>query len=224
VEDYLSEREQVDRIRQWWKENGAWIIIGLGGGLLAIAGWNWWQNYQQERATQASALYSVVAEAAMEDRVDEVRLGVERLAAGHAGSPYLQHARMALAAASVRSGDMDAAIAELEQVLADAADAQLRQVARLRLARVVLATGDSDRALELARGADDGAFAAALLEIEGDALAARGEDTAAREAYQQAIAAAQGTPGIIDEAFVQLKLEALAPGVAGDAEAGGETS
>ncbi|NGX14804.1 tetratricopeptide repeat protein [Wenzhouxiangella sp. XN24] len=232
MEDYLSEREQVDRIRQWWKENGAWIIVGLGGGLLALAGWNWWQNYQEERAAQASALYSVVAEAAMEERVDEVRLGVERLASGHAGSPYLQHARMALAAASVRFGDTDAAIAELERVLADAADPQLRLVARLRLARVVLATGDQDRALELARGADGGAFAAALLEVEGDALAARGEDAAARDAYEQAIAAGQGAPGIIDEAFVQLKLEALGQGVPGaadaaadaDADVGGETS
>lgn len=224
MEDYLSEREQVDRIRQWWKENGAWIIVGLGGGLLALAGWTWWQNYQEERAEQASAIYSVVAEAAMEERVNEVRLGVERLAAGHAGSPYLQHARLALAGVSVRSGETDVAIEELEQVLADAADPQLKLVARLRLARVVLATGDHDRALQLVRGTEGGAFAAALLEVEGDALSARGDQAEAREAYQQAIAASVDAPGIIDEAFVQLKLEALGAAGPSDADAGGETS
>jgi hypothetical protein len=92
VDEYLSEREQVDRIRQWWKENGAWIIVGIGGGVLALAGWNWWQGYQLERAEQASAIYSVVAEAAVEGRLDEVRAGVDRLEAGHGSSPYLQHA------------------------------------------------------------------------------------------------------------------------------------
>lgn len=224
MEDYLSEREQVDRIRQWWKENGAWIIVGLGGGLLALAGWTWWQNYQEERAEQASAIYSVVAEAAMEERVNEVRLGVERLAAAHAGSPYLQHARLALAAVSVRSGETDVAIGELEQVLADADDPHLKLVAQLRLARVVLATGDHDRALQLVRATDGGGFAAALLEVEGDALAARGDQAEAREAYRQALEASQEAPGLIDEAFVQLKLEALGPGAASDPDAGGEAS
>jgi hypothetical protein len=66
VDEFLSEREQVDRIRQWWKENGAWIIVGVGGGVLALAGWNWWQGYQLQRAEQASAIFSVVTEAALE--------------------------------------------------------------------------------------------------------------------------------------------------------------
>ncbi|HRO88851.1 MAG TPA: tetratricopeptide repeat protein, partial [Chiayiivirga sp.] len=116
MDEFLSEREQVDKIRQWWKENGAWIIVGVGGGILALAGWNWWQNYQLERAEQASAIYSVVADAAIEGRVEEARVGVEQLAAGHAGSPYLQHGRLALAAASVRAGEVAGAITPLEQV------------------------------------------------------------------------------------------------------------
>jgi predicted negative regulator of RcsB-dependent stress response len=212
VDEYLSEREQVDRIRQWWKENGAWIIVGIGGGILALAGWNWWQNHKLERAEQASAIYSVVAEAAMEGRVEEVRVGVEQLSAGHGSSPYLQHARLALAAASVRAGDLEGAIGQLEQVLDNARDPQLKLVARLRLARLLVTEGDADRALTLVRGVDAGAFAPALLELEGDVLASRGDAAGARDAYRKALASAESFIGVIDDEFVRLKLEALDDG------------
>lgn len=216
MDEYLSEQEQVDRIRQWWKQNGAWIIVGIGGGILALAGWNWWQNYQLQRAEQASAIYSVVAEAAMEGRIDEVRLGMEQLEAGHGSSPYLHHGRLALAGALVRSGDFDGAIRLLEQVMGGTRDPQLQRVARLRLARVLLSAGEAERALNLVRGVEAGAFAAPFLELQGDALSARGDKSGASEAYRQALTAAGPLGGIIDEEFVRLKLEALTAGSGGD--------
>jgi predicted negative regulator of RcsB-dependent stress response len=212
VDDYLSEREQVDRIRQWWKENGAWIIVGIGGGVLALVGWNWWQSYSLQRAEQASAIYSVVAEAAREGRVEEVRIGVERLEAGHGSSPYLQHGRLALAAAMTRTGNIEAAIGQLEQVLGDTRDPQLALVARLRLARLLAAEGQEQRALSLVRDVEAGAFAPSFFEVEGDVLARRGDHEGAREAYRRALAGAEALGPIIDREFVQLKLEALEQG------------
>lgn len=216
MDDYLDEREQVDRIRQWWKENGAWIIIGVGGGLLALAGWNWWQGYQLQRAEQAAAIYSVVSEAAMEERADAVRIGLEQLESEHSGSPYLQHARLALAGVLARAGDFGAAVEQLQPVLDGAEDPQLRLIARLRMARALLAAGELERALELARGGEPGVFAAPLREVEGDVLAQQGDAAAAKAAYEAALADAAEHPGVIDEALVQLKLQALgAPAAAG---------
>ena len=220
MEDYLTEREQVDRIRQWWKENGAWIIVGVGGGLLALAGWNWWQGYQLERAEQASAIYAVIAEAAMEERIDEIRVGVERLESAYDGSPYLQHGRFALAGALARAGEFAPAADQLQQVLEGADDPQLRLIARLRLARVLLAAGENERALETVRSGETGVFAAPLREVEGDILAAQGDAAGARAAYQAALEGATEHAGIIDEALVQLKLEALG----GAVPAGGDAS
>jgi predicted negative regulator of RcsB-dependent stress response len=209
VDDYLTEREQVDRIRQWWKENGAWIIVGVGGGVLALAGWNWWQGYQLQRAEQASAIYAVVSEAAMEERIDEIRVGVERLESAHGGSPYLQHGRLALAGALARAGEFAPAADQLQQVLDGAEDPQLRLIARLRLARVLLASGEEQRALDVARGGEPGVFAAPLREVEGDILAAQGDSAGARAAYESALESTTEYPGIVDETNVRLKLEAL---------------
>lgn len=214
MDEFLTEREQVDRIRQWWKENGAWIIVGIGGGVLALAGWNWWQGYQLERAEQASAIYSVMAEAAVEGRLDDVRVGVDRLAAGHGSSPYLQHGRLVLAASLARVGEIDAAIEQLEQVLSDTGDPQLALIARLRLARLLAAEGEEDRSLSLVRGVEAGAFGPALREVEGDVLAARGDLEAAREAYRQALAGAESLGPVIDTEFVRLKLQSLEGGPA----------
>jgi predicted negative regulator of RcsB-dependent stress response len=219
VDDYLTEREQVDRIRQWWKENGAWIIVGVGGGVLALAGWNWWQGYQLQRAEQASAIYAVIAEAAMEERIDEIRVGVERLESAHGGSPYLQHGRFALAGALARAGEFATAADQLQQVLDSADDPQLKLIARLRLARVLLAAGEPERALEMARGGAPGVFAAPLREVEGDILAAQGDAAGARAAYEAALEGAAEHAGIIDEAHLQLKLEALGGGVAAGSDA-----
>lgn len=211
MDDYLSEREQVDRIRQWWKQNGAWIIVGVGGGLLALVAWNWWQGYQLERAEQASAIYSVVTAAVLDERTDEIRLGVERLEANHGSSPYLQHGRLALAGALAREDEFEPAIQQLEQVMDEARDQELKLVARTRLARLLLSAGQPDRALQLVRGVDAGAFTAPLREIEGDVLAAHGDDAGARAAYLAALEGAAQYGGIVDEALVSLKLAALAP-------------
>lgn len=209
VDDYLSEREQVDRIRQWWKENGAWIIVGIGAGILSLVSWNWWQAYKLDRAEQASAIFSTLIGAAEQGRIDDIRLGVEQLAAGHGSSPYLQHGRLALAAALVNGGEASDAIALLEQVMEDARDPQLALVARLRLARLLAAEGDDERALQLVRGVDAGAFGPALLDVEGDILAARGDTAGARDAYRGALEGAQDFEAILDREFVRLKLEAL---------------
>lgn len=219
MDEYLSEREQVDRIRQWWKDNGAWIIVGVGVGVLSLASWNWWQGYQMKRAEQASAIYAELAEAVVEERMDDVRNGVERLAAGHGSSPYLQHGRLVLAAVLVREGDLEAAIRELEQVLADARDPQLALVARLRLARLLVAKGDEERALSVVREGDAGAFSPAFLEVEGDALAAGGDPEGARDAYRRALEDAATLGPVIDQELVQLKLEALAPGAGAGSDA-----
>jgi hypothetical protein len=118
VEDYLSEREQVDRIRQWWKENGAWIIVGIGGGVLSLAGWNWWQGYQLERAEQASAIYSVAAEA--DTRAASTRCAPAWTAWRRATvpRPTCSTAGWCWRRRWSRAGDPEWAIAALEQVLA----------------------------------------------------------------------------------------------------------
>ena len=213
MEEYLSEKEQIERIRAWWKENGAWIVIGIGVGVLGLAGWNWWKAHKIEQAEQASAIYSTLTQAASAGRTDAARAELDRLAADFGSTPYVDQGRLALAGAFVLAGDPTQAMSLLEDVMDGADDPELSLVARLRLARLLASAGEGDRALTVASFGDAGPFGSALAEVRGDVLAGRGDVEGARAAYQEALdGVAEG--GVIDEAFVRMKLEALGGGAA----------
>jgi predicted negative regulator of RcsB-dependent stress response len=216
VDEYLSEKEQIERIRAWWKENGAWIIVGIGVGVLGLAGWNWWKAYKIEQAEEASAIYATLSTAASSGRTDAARAELDRLQADYSGTPYPQQGRLALAAALVLAGETAEATALLETAMAATDDPELALVARLRLARLLASSGEGDRALEVAGVDDAGTFAAALAEVRGDVLAGRGDVEGARQAYREALAGV-ALGGVIDEAFVRMKLEALGGAGEGDA-------
>ena len=55
MDEYSSEKEQIEEIKQWWKDNGTFIITGLVVGFGALGGWKYWQAYKEQRAATASA-------------------------------------------------------------------------------------------------------------------------------------------------------------------------
>jgi predicted negative regulator of RcsB-dependent stress response len=227
VDEYLSEKEQVERLRAWWKENGLWIIGGLVAGVLLLVGWNAWQDYRLRQSEEASVIYATLAEATANGRTEDARAQLDRLAEDYAGTPYLQQGRLALASALVRAGSLGEAEPLLSAVMKEAGsdDEELALVARVRLARLLAAQGESVRALAMTDAGDDaGAFSAALQEVRGDILADLGDTAKAREAYERAISA--GATGAVDAEFVRMKLRALGPpeAAAGDAAETGEAS
>ena len=56
MDDYLSDKEQVERLRQWWRENGWFLIGGVALGGLAIVGYNQYFAYQDRQGEGAAEL------------------------------------------------------------------------------------------------------------------------------------------------------------------------
>jgi predicted negative regulator of RcsB-dependent stress response len=46
VDEYLSDNEQVERLRTWWRENGWFVIGGVALGFLALFGWRQYGEYR----------------------------------------------------------------------------------------------------------------------------------------------------------------------------------
>ena len=46
MSDYLSDEEQVERLKSWWSENGTSLLASLLVAVLGIAGWNYYGSYQ----------------------------------------------------------------------------------------------------------------------------------------------------------------------------------
>ncbi len=126
METYRTEEEQVEAIKHWWRENGKSTVLGVAIALSLVFGWRGWNNYQADRAAEASVLYEnlLQADAAVQSNGSK-RETAEHLAKtlkdGFAGHSYAQYAALIQAKYAVNDGDYDAAEAELNWVLAQGA-------------------------------------------------------------------------------------------------------
>lgn len=216
MDEFLTEKEQIDLIRRWWRENGWYLIGGMAIAALGYFGYQQYQAYRDSRAEQAAALYQELRELLADGR-DGADALLAELRAEHADSPYAHQASL-LVARELLISDAPRAAQELRFVMDNADDPGLALIARLRLARVLAYQQSYAEALGLLAIEDPGEFAASLSEIKGDIHVALGETDAARSAYTQALTA----PGAenVDRNFLQMKLDDLrsAPSPAEPAE------
>ncbi|MCV6588401.1 MAG: tetratricopeptide repeat protein [Marinobacterium sp.] len=195
-----TEEEQVQALKDWWKENGRSLMIGVAAALAIVMGWKAWQQNQQRNAETASLLYQNMVDAVVgvvsEDDAASLstarHLG-EQLKADFENEAYARFAAMLLARVAVDQGELDRALSELDWVLAHEPDSEQAELASLRKARILSAQGKTDEALALLATLQNSAFEVQVAEARGDLLFKNGDRDGAREAYQQASDRAAGT-------------------------------
>ena len=207
MDEYLSEKEQIERIRDWWRENGWYLIGGVALGGLLLLGWNQYRAYQQRQIQAASALYNDLSVAVL-DRA-EVRASelLEQLRAEYPSSPYTDQGGLLKASLELDLQQTDAAVTELRRVLEETKDAELALIARLRLVRVLIQLERYDEALALLDDVDPGRFAGRFSELRGDIYLAQGEDERARTAYLEAFNSEY--TDVLDRNLLQMKIDDL---------------
>lgn len=216
MDEYLSEKEQVEALRQWWSENGRWVIAGLVLGIAMLVGWNSWQSHVRTRAEQASALYEQVRSATLAGNRDEAVALTGQLRGDYAATPYPTQASLLLAKLEVEQGLLDEAAEALGYVIDNSDDVQAQLVARARLAQVRLQQRRLDDALKALEVKDPGAFAARYHELRGDIAQAREDWQLARTEYEQALAM-QGS-GPVNQELIQVKIRDLPVQSPGEAD------
>ena len=215
---YDTDEEQIEAIKRWWSENGNSLLMGIAVVVVGVFGWRQWQSSQQAGAEQASNLYQQIMEVGSgnaaaelpEEQFSTAAFLNEQLRSEHDDSIYARYGALFMAKLHVDAGDLDSAEAQLSWILDNpdlgmfqSVDQSLLLTARLRLARVLLAQGEAQRALDLLGAVEPGPFAAAYAEAEGDAWIALGEQDNARAAYQRAQESGSASP------LVELKLRDL---------------
>lgn len=214
MNDMRTEEEQVEALRQWWKENGTGTVTAI---LLAMAGgfgWQAWQAHQQTTAEAASDSYQAMIklmEAPGAETPAEALDLAEQIKQEHAGTTYAQFSALHLAAAAVNRGDLAQAEAQLRWVLAKAdKGSDNAAIAQLRLARVLASAGDTEQALSILTGTDAGSYAASYAVARGDILYTRGDLALAREAYNEALLLSAAAGGGVNLPSLQQKIQSLA--------------
>jgi predicted negative regulator of RcsB-dependent stress response len=217
VDEQLTDQQQADIVRQWVRENGAFILGGLVLGLGGLFGWNQWQDYLETRAEQASEVYeSIVVSIGMERTTKAEELLAE-LESAYGGSPYVDQARLVVAKSYLDRSEFDTGAHYLSRTVDESDSAQMRHVARLRLARVYIQQQRIDEALALVdKEVTSSAFTAAYHELRGDIYYLMDRFEEARLEYGMALGRRQQPP-VIDRIFVQAKLDDLAVADEGEA-------
>jgi predicted negative regulator of RcsB-dependent stress response len=191
LEGYESEKEQVEALKKWWKDNGSSLVTGVLLGLAVLFGVKAWFGYQERQAESASNLYTQFMNALAQQDTDTLTKAGSLLIADFGSTPYAPLAALGLAKVQLESGETEAARVQLQWALEHADQRFIAHSARLRLVRLLIAEGDLDAAASrLAEVADPGEYAALYAELRGDIALARGDLAAAHAAYGQALAAA----------------------------------
>ncbi|RUR52912.1 YfgM family protein [Vreelandella populi] len=191
-----SEEEQLDIVKRWWKENGTSLIAGAVLAAAGVFGWNAWQNYQEGQSEAASVRYQQLISIATAQELDEQQTAsarelISELTDDYGKTLYADLARLLDARLAVQQDDIDGAKASLEQVADGSSRRYVQSLAWLRLARIEVASGNPDAALELLDEPISESLAAQQADVRGDAHAALGQTEQARSAWQDALALAQ---------------------------------
>jgi predicted negative regulator of RcsB-dependent stress response len=207
MDDYLSEKEQLQWVTTQVKVYAPWAIAGVAIALLGVTGLRWWQGRTEQQALDASSRYQQALSAfSRGDRPRGLAL-VDELQRTHPGSPYVDQANLAAARVLVDANELDRAAQRLGEVATHSRDTELATVARLRLARVQIALGKPDAALASLAQSPGQAFASSYREVRGDAEYAKGDRAAALTEYRAARAALG--PGLAQNELLSLKINDL---------------
>ena len=209
--EHLTEDEQVEQLKKWWKENGIAVITGIVIGLAGVVGVRYWFNYQEQVAVEASRLYASYMVAVDKHDYAKAKQDSKRLLDEYKGTSYAALSAMQQARHDVSNNKLDAAAMNLQWAVNNPGHESIAHLARVRLTRVLVAQKKYDQALNLVKGMNEPAFAARYAELRGDIFKGLGESEKARGEYQSALKSNTLTGK--EREFVEMKLNDLGAAV-----------
>ncbi|EOI6605216.1 YfgM family protein [Vibrio parahaemolyticus] len=203
MELYDTEEQQVEAIKDWWKENGKAVIIGAVVGLGGLFGWRYYQDTVIQASETASQSYTTAMNTLQEKGVDS-QSDVQAFIESNEVKEYSVLAALQLAKAQVEAKDFAAALEQLKWAQSNTKDAALSPLISYRIARIETEMGNFDAANTELGKVTDTAWAGRIAELRGDIALRQGDKDAAYAAYTEAQQAADASPTL------QMKLDDLA--------------
>ena len=191
--DYETEEQQVEALKEWWKQNGTAVITGAILGIATLGGWRGWDWYQEKQATEASDIYFKIEEALAQNDTEALHTQADALRKQYKSTPYAVLATLHEAKVQSEKGNLDTAAQSLRWVIDNSSQDAVQDIARIRLARVLIADNKLDEATVIINSNLPQAYASLINEIRGDIFFAKGETEQAKQAYDQALESADAS-------------------------------
>jgi len=214
VADHLTEEEQIEAIKRWWKENWLSLVLPIVLAIAGYTGWNMWQDHKLKSAQMASDKYQALlsfyeSPTFTESQRGQALLLADEIASEYSNSLYADLSLMLAARIAVEQNELGKAGELLTTVVENGKTDAMVQLAKARLAKVFLADGKLDQAAALVSSSSHDSAKSLYAEIRGDIYLAQGQHAAARTAYEEALASLMPDQAN-HAAIIQFKLRGVA--------------
>lgn len=200
----IEEEQEINQLKDWWKENGKTIIVAFILGVGGMFGWRYWQAHQAEQIAQASAQYDALIYSAEQDEQAK-KANIEQFVQANSKTAYAVFTLLDEAKKATEKQDFAAAEANLNQALTQSQDEVLTSIVALRLSAVQFQLGQLDNALTTLNQVKGESFNARKALLTGDIQVAKGDKVAAKNSFDQA----QQSGSQLEQQMAKMKLNNL---------------
>ena len=200
----IEEEQEINQLKDWWKENGKTIIVAFILGVGGMFGWRYWQSHQAEQIAQASAQYDTLINSVQQDEQAK-KANIEQFVQANSKTAYAVFALLDEAKKATEKQDFSAAEANLNQALTQSQDEVLTSIVALRLSAVQFQLGQLDNALTTLSQVKGESFNARKAILTGDIQVAKGDKVAAKNSFEQA----QQSGSQLEQQMAKMKLNNL---------------
>lgn len=200
----IEEEQEINQLKDWWKENGKTIIVAFILGVGGMFGWRYWQAHQAEQIAQASAQYDALIYSTQQDEQAK-KANIEQFVQANSKTAYAVFALLDEAKKAAEKQDFAAAEVNLNQALTQSQDEVLTSIVALHLSAVQFQLGQLDNALTTLNQVKGESFNARKAILSGDIQVAKGDKVAAKNSFQQA----QQSGSQLEQQMAKMKLNNL---------------
>ncbi|MGV6989393.1 YfgM family protein [Testudinibacter sp. P80/BLE/0925] len=204
---YITEEQQVEELKSWWKENSKVIITTFVLVVGGVLGWRYWQSEQINNRMLTSNNYEQVTQAYQQNPQTNAEL-LQKFADDNKDSSYAVFALFEQAKSAVAQNNLALAESSLQQAVVIGKDSNLKTIASLRLAELQVQQQKFEAAQASLNNVTDSAWQGNKQRLLGDILLAKGDNAAAKNAYQHALS--NENLNSLDRQLLQLKVDSLA--------------
>lgn len=200
----IEEEQEINQLKDWWKENGKTIIVAFILGVGGMFGWRYWQAHQAEQIAQASAQYDALIYSAQQDEQAK-KANIEQFVQANSKTAYAVFALLDEAKKAAEKQDFAGAEVNLNQALTQSQDEVLTSIVALRLSAVQFQLGQLDNALTTLNQVKGESFNARKAILTGDIQVAKGDKVSAQKSFEQA----QQSGSQLEQQMAKMKLNNL---------------
>lgn len=205
------EQEELEKLQEWWKNNGSAILLGLFVGVAGVLGWRLRESHLEQEAEAASDIFQELAEAAREEDSDTMEDLATSIESDYSGSVYGSFVDLLNGKMAVTENDLAEAQRSLQEFLDSSPAPLLADLTRARLARILMAGRELAAAEDVLAEVEN--ESSMILELRGDLrmLQSKPEEAAAsyRESYLLFQEEQKRNPVLPQSPWLSLKLESL---------------